>query len=220
MQHTRTHRWADIDGATDGMGGDITSGLLMCTAQNAKPHWATEASGWSNLRHLDERETADPVADRSRSFITFNFSDDCHMYTSLETISIRTYYHPPVYNNQINHHHHCHYSVCIFKPHSCIDSASVLWRCWLGSRKGIRPVKNSGGVLVWLSVWSKMQTCIWPSWCHCHSLSLASVKSRLVLPFWYRLTQVVQEKGPLNGCVYSRIDSYRIKCCLPVWWLR
>ena len=34
-----------------------------------------------------------------------------------------------------------------------------------------------------------------------HSLSLASVKSRLVLPFWYRLTWVVPEKGPLNGCV-------------------
>ena len=33
------------------------------------------------------------------------------------------------------------------------------------------------------------------------TLSLASVKSRLVLPFWYRLTRVVQEKGPLNGCV-------------------
>ena len=32
-------------------------------------------------------------------------------------------------------------------------------------------------------------------------LSLASVKSRLVLPFWYRLTWVVPEKGPLNGCV-------------------
>ena len=26
-------------------------------------------------------------------------------------------------------------------------------------------------------------------------------KSRLVLPFWYRLTRVVPEKGPLNGCV-------------------
>ena len=61
--------------------------------------------------------------------------------------------------------------------------------------------KLSGGVLVWLSVWSKMQTCIWPSWCHCHSLSLASVKYRLVLPFWYRLTWVVPEKGPLNMCV-------------------
>jgi len=79
---------------------------------------------------------------------------------------------------------------------------SVLWRCWLGCRMGIRPVKNlSGGVLAWLSVWSEMQTCIWPSWCHCHSLSLASVKSTLVLPFWYRLTRVVPEKVPLNGCV-------------------
>ena len=61
--------------------------------------------------------------------------------------------------------------------------------------------KQSGGVLAWLSVWSEMQTCIWPSWCHCHSLSLASVKSRLVLLFWYRLTQVVLEKRPLNGRV-------------------
>ena len=56
--------------------------------------------------------------------------------------------------------------------------------------------KLSGGVLARSSVWSEVQTCIWPSWCHCHSLSLASVKSRLVLPFWYRLTRVVPEKGP------------------------
>ena len=34
-----------------------------------------------------------------------------------------------------------------------------------------------------------------------YSLSLASIKSRLVLPFWYRLTWVVPEKVPLNGCV-------------------
>ena len=83
-----------------------------------------------------------------------------------------------------------------------ITTSLQCFDCWMGGRKGNRPVKNlSGGVLAWLSVWSKMQTCIWPSWCHCHSLSLASVKSRLVLPFWYRLTQVVPEKGPLNGCV-------------------
>ena len=56
--------------------------------------------------------------------------------------------------------------------------------------------------MAWLSVWSEVQTCIWPSWCHYHSLSLASVKSRLVLPCWYRLTWVVPEKGPLNGCMY------------------
>ena len=55
--------------------------------------------------------------------------------------------------------------------------------------------KQSGGALVWLSVWSEvLTTCIRPSWCHCHSLSLASVKSRLVLPFW-----VLLDKGPLNG---------------------
>jgi len=61
--------------------------------------------------------------------------------------------------------------------------------------------KLSGGVLAWLSVWSEVQTCIWPIWCHCHSLSLASVKSRLVLPFWYRLTWVVLDKGTINVCV-------------------
>ena len=30
-------------------------------------------------------------------------------------------------------------------------------------------------MLAWLSVWSEVQTCIWPSGCHCHSLSVASV---------------------------------------------
>ena len=44
-----------------------------------------------------------------------------------------------------------------------------------------------------------MQTCIWPSWCHWHSLSLTSVKSTLVLPFW--LTRIVLDKGLLNRCV-------------------
>ena len=61
--------------------------------------------------------------------------------------------------------------------------------------------KLSSEVLAWLSVWSEVQTCIWSSRCHCHSLSPASLKSRLVLPFWYWLTRVVPDKGPLNGCV-------------------
>jgi len=39
-------------------------------------------------------------------------------------------------------------------------------------------------------------------------LSLASVKSRLVLPFWCRLTRVVPEKGPLNGCMYVCMFVY------------
>jgi len=98
----------------------------------------------------------------------------------------------------------CMYVCNVYMP-------SVLWHCWLGSRKGIRPVKKqSGGVLAWLSVWNEVQTCVWPSWCHCHSLSLAPVKSRLVFPFWYRLTQVVLDKRPLNACCVHKTI---------VWWL-
>ena len=51
--------------------------------------------------------------------------------------------------------------------------------------------------------------CIWPSWCHCHSLSLASVKSKLVLLFWYCLTRVFLDKEPLNNrcvCVCNNSD--------------
>ena len=84
---------------------------------------------------------------------------------------------------------------------ACAFSALTLL---VGGRKGIRPVKN-WVVGCWHGYLSgarcRVQTCICSSWCHCHSLSLASVKSRLVLPFWYQLTWVVLEKGPLNGCV-------------------
>jgi len=44
--------------------------------------------------------------------------------------------------------------------------------------------------------------------------SLARVKSRLVLYFWCRLTWVVPEKGPLNGCVCVcvSVNSLRNTC--------
>ena len=48
----------------------------------------------------------------------------------------------------------------------------------------------------------------------CHSLSLASVKSRLVLPFWYRLTWVVPEKGPLNARARARVCVCACVCYL------
>jgi len=99
--------------------------------------------------------------------------------------------------------------VCVCLCLQCFDA--VGWVAW----KGIRPVKKlSGEVLAWLSVWSKVQTCIWPSWCHCHSLSLASVKSRLILLFWYRVTQVVLDKGPLNVCMRVHV---RVCVCVCVF---
>jgi len=61
--------------------------------------------------------------------------------------------------------------------------------------------KLSGGVLAWLSVCSDVQM---------HEVQLMLLPltvsgfstSRLVLPFWCRLTWVVPDKVPLNGCVY------------------
>jgi len=51
------------------------------------------------------------------------------------------------------------------------------------------------------SVWSEMQMiCIRSSWCHCHPIISCFSKIQNGLPFWCRLTQVVLEKRPLNGC--------------------
>jgi len=83
---------------------------------------------------------------------------------------------------------------------------SVLWHCWLGVRKSIQPVKTEwwGVGVDRVVIWSEVQiVCIRSSWWHCHpktQSSLASFKSRLVLPVWYWLTQFLLEKRPLNGC--------------------
>jgi len=84
------------------------------------------------------------------------------------------------------------YLVTSFPVEHAINALTLL----VGWQEGHLACKKlSGGVLAWLSVWSEVQTCIWPSGFHCHSLSLASVKSRLVLPFLYGLTRVVPDKG-------------------------
>jgi len=54
------------------------------------------------------------------------------------------------------------------------------WALLVGRQEGHPACKKTewcgAGVL---SVWSEVQTCIWFSGCHCNSLSLVSVKSRL-----------------------------------------
>jgi len=53
----------------------------------------------------------------------------------------------------------------------------------VGRQEGHPAVKKlNGGMLVWYCVWSKVQICIWPNRCHCHSLSLAPVN-----PDWFYL---------------------------------
>ena len=83
----------------------------------------------------------------------------------------------------------------------------------VGQQEGHPACKNLiGGVLAWLSVCCEVHACIWPSWCNCHSLSLASVKPRLVLPFWYRLSWVVPDKR----CVCETVSVYFGCSCGPV----
>ena len=99
-------------------------------------------------------------------------------------------------SNNTEYHYHTTANSYTLYP-ACLPS--VLWRCWL-QEGHLACKKLSGGLLAWLSDWSEVQTCIWPSGCQCHSLSLASVKSRLLFPSWYQLTLVVPDKGPLNEC--------------------
>ena len=60
---------------------------------------------------------------------------------------------------------------------------------------------QSVGVLAWLSDWSEVQTSIWPGWCHCHSLSLASVKIQIGFSFLVPAHPGSPDKGLLDGCV-------------------
>jgi len=102
---------------------------------------------------------------------------------------------------------------CHLKRNNSETMPSVLWYCLLGDRKGIRPVKN-WVVGCWHGYLSgaRCRLAYGPADAtatHCVLLQ----ENRLVLPFWYRLTQVVPEKGPLNGCVcvwyllYSACDT-------------
>ena len=79
----------------------------------------------------------------------------------------------------------------------------MLWRCWLGGRKGIRPVKNikSGGVLVWLSVWSEVQTCIMAQLMPLPPT--VSCFSKIQIGFTFLVLGHLGSPGqtPLNACV-------------------
>ena len=88
----------------------------------------------------------------------------------------------------------CHWCFQLVLEHFQCFSASTLLVGWQERHPACKKTGWWGvGVVICLDF--KVQTCTWPSWCHCYSLSLASVKSRLVLPFWCRLTWVVPEKG-------------------------
>jgi len=84
----------------------------------------------------------------------------------------------------------------------------------VGQREGHPSSKQNWVVGCWHGCLSgaRCRACIWSSWNHCYPLSLVSVKYRLVVPFWYQLTQVVPDKGPLNVCV-----CVCVRACVWCW---
>ena len=79
---------------------------------------------------------------------------------------------------------------------------SVLWHCWLGGRKGIWPVKN-WVVGCWHGYLSgaRCRLAYGPVDAAATHCLLLQYNPYWFLPFWYQLTWVVPDKGPLNVCV-------------------
>ena len=100
---------------------------------------------------------------------------------------------------------------CYLKAFCVHCLSSVIWRCWLGGRKGIWPVKTK-----WWG--TGMVICLKRGANDLHMVQLmsplpiifCSSKIQNGLPFWCQLTQVVLGKRLLNGssvvvvCVYCR----------------
>ena len=108
---------------------------------------------------------------------------------------------------------------CLFGFIVLVILPSVLWHCWLGGRKGIRPVKNErwgAGVVVCLERGADL-----------HMVQLmplpltVSCFSKIQIGFTFLVPAQVPEKGPLNVCVCVcvrvRVLVHVCVCVAPVW---
>jgi len=88
---------------------------------------------------------------------------------------------------------------------------SLLWRCWLGGRKGIRPVKN------WVvGYWHGYMSGARCRLAYCHSLPLACF-SKIQIGFTFLVLAHTGSPGqrPLNGCVLC-VCNIRALCIFNV----
>ena len=119
---------------------------------------------------------------------------------------------------------------CIYEPYLFSHSAFSASTLLVGQHKAHLACKKlSGGVLAWLSVWSEVQTCLWPSWCHCHSLSLASCFSKIRIGFTFLIPAHPGSPGqmaikwvceclqPFSGTIISWVQSLQPTLQLGLW---
>ena len=82
----------------------------------------------------------------------------------------------------------------VSKSMECDIFPSVLRHCWLGDRKGIRPVKN----------WVLVCWCWWFDWSFARLVAPVVTTASIILCFnKHRLTRVHLENGCQNGEIYS-----------------
>jgi len=75
---------------------------------------------------------------------------------------------------------------------------SLLWHCWIGVRKSIRPAKN-WVMRCWCGYLSRERCkwswfCIWFSWCHCHPIISCFIKIHISLSFWCQLVPLLTNR--------------------------
>ena len=110
--------------------------------------------------------------------------------------------------------------ICMFSDTSAFGALTLLVE-WQEGHPACKKLFRVMGYLAWFSDW---RCC----GCHCHSLSLASVKSRLVLPFWYRGKKLFRVMGYLAwfsdwrccGCHCHSLSlaSVKSRLVLPFWY--
>ena len=144
---------------------------------------------------------------RGNNFSFVSNVDEIHSLIMLTVIKLEWMY--MIAHKFCDHYHN--YVSCIMP--------SVLWRCWLGGKKDIRPAKKTewwgAGMVICLERGADLhmaQVMPLPLTVPCFSIC------RLALPFWYRLTWVVSDKRLLNGCVCVCVFVCVCVCvCVCVW---
>ena len=85
---------------------------------------------------------------------------------------------------------------------------SALWHCWLGDKKGIRPVKSWVLVLLVVTIWLELCTS-YASSCHHHIIILSSNKIDVLVPAYVGCPG----KWPLNERRLSQLLPQLCKRC-------
>ena len=81
-------------------------------------------------------------------------------YCSMVLPAPFTYLQNSIYSTKYQHNNHHHFTTIIQVNQKALSALTLLVERQEGH---LACKKVSGGVLVWLSVWSEVQICIWPS---------------------------------------------------------